>query len=154
MWSDNEASIDLLRFRSLAKTIDDVITTDSLLPTTIGVFGDWGSGKSTLLKMIQHDLDGTDGVMSLTFNGWLFEGYEDAKTALMGSIIDALEERAKANESIMKHTRSKLRGIVRLIHSFAASCGEFDPPWIKKIRGTHHETAWTGELDASDWACG
>jgi hypothetical protein len=31
----------------------------------------------------------------------------------------------------MKHTRSKLRGIVRLIHSFAASCGEFDPPWIK-----------------------
>jgi predicted KAP-like P-loop ATPase len=40
--------------------------------------------------------------MSLTFNGWLFEGYEDAKTALMGSIIDALEERAKANESILK----------------------------------------------------
>jgi hypothetical protein len=34
----------------------------------------------------------------------------------------------------MKHTRSKLRGIVRLIHSFAASCGEFDPPWIKDPR--------------------
>jgi hypothetical protein len=33
----------------------------------------------------------------------------------------------------MKHTRSKLRGIVRLIHSFAASCGEFDPPWIKQV---------------------
>jgi hypothetical protein len=33
----------------------------------------------------------------------------------------------------MKHTRSKLRGIVRLIHSFAASCGEFDPPWIKAV---------------------
>jgi hypothetical protein len=36
--------------------------------------------------------------------------------------------------ALMKHTRSKLRGIVRLIHSFAASCGEFDPPWIKPIR--------------------
>jgi hypothetical protein len=36
----------------------------------------------------------------------------------------------------MKHTRSKLRGIVRLIHSFAASCGEFDPPWIKFIATT------------------
>jgi hypothetical protein len=35
----------------------------------------------------------------------------------------------------MKHTRSKLRGIVRLIHSFAASCGEFDPPWIKTPDG-------------------
>jgi hypothetical protein len=37
----------------------------------------------------------------------------------------------QANQAAMKHTRSKLRGIVRLIHSFAASCGEFDPPWIK-----------------------
>jgi hypothetical protein len=36
----------------------------------------------------------------------------------------------------MKHTRSKLRGIVRLIHSFAASCGEFDPPWIKRFAKT------------------
>jgi hypothetical protein len=37
----------------------------------------------------------------------------------------------------MKHTRSKLRGIVRLIHSFAASCGEFDPPWIKLSAGPY-----------------
>lgn len=115
MWSDNEASIDLLRFRSLAKTINEVITTDTLLPTTIGVFGDWGSGKSTLLKMIENDLNGADDVMCLTFNGWLFEGYEDAKTALMGSIIDALEDRAKANESFLKKSKdliAKLLGRV------------------------------------------
>jgi hypothetical protein len=54
----------------------------------------------------------------------------------------------------MKHTRSKLRGIVRLIHSFAASCGEFDPPWIKMteldmdaVRQPHSEEDGKTPLD-------
>jgi ABC-type bacteriocin/lantibiotic exporter with double-glycine peptidase domain len=54
MWSDNEASIDLLRFKSLASIVTQVVKTESLLPTTIGVYGDWGSGKSTLLKMVER----------------------------------------------------------------------------------------------------
>lgn len=28
--------------------------------------------------------------MVLSFNGWLFEGYEDAKTGLMGTILEEL----------------------------------------------------------------
>jgi hypothetical protein len=53
--------------------------------------------------------------------------------ALMACMVNAGS--VKPSIRSMKHTRSKLRGIVRLIHSFAASCGEFDPPWIKRQFG-------------------
>src|SRR5690606_18923670 len=101
MWSDNEASIDLLRFKSLASIVTQVVKTESLLPTTIGVYGDWGSGKSTLLKMVEREFQTDDGIMNLTFNGWLFEGYEDAKTALMGTILDAIQERIEGDKNLI-----------------------------------------------------
>lgn len=33
-----------------------------------------------------------DGTLVLYFNGWLFEGYDDAKAALLESIIKSFEE--------------------------------------------------------------
>lgn len=92
MWSDNETEVDLLQFKYLASSITKIIKSPSLLPTTIGVFGDWGSGKSSLLKMVQKDLMAESDVLCLTFNGWLFEGFEDAKTALMGTILDEFND--------------------------------------------------------------
>lgn len=112
MWSDNEASIDLLRFKSLASTVTQVINTEALLPTTIGVFGDWGSGKSTLLKMVERELNEDDGIMCLTFNGWLFEGYEDAKTALMGTILDAIEEKVQADKSLPQKSHELIKKLL------------------------------------------
>jgi hypothetical protein len=92
MWSDNESSLDLLGFQHLVEVVTSIIKNESLLPATIGVFGDWGSGKSSLLQMVQAKLDTTepDGndFLVLTFNGWIFEGYEDARTALMSTILD------------------------------------------------------------------
>lgn len=29
-----------------------------------------------------------DSILTVRFNGWLFEGYEDAKTALCGTILE------------------------------------------------------------------
>jgi len=112
MWSDNEASIDLLRFKSLASTVTQVINTEALLPTTIGVFGDWGSGKSTLLKMVERELNEDTGIMCLTFNGWLFEGYEDAKTALMGTILDAIEEKVQADKTLPQKSRDLIKKLL------------------------------------------
>jgi predicted KAP-like P-loop ATPase len=112
MWSDNEASIDLLRFKSLASTVTQVIREEALLPTTIGVFGDWGSGKSTLLKMVEEELQATNSLMCLTFNGWLFEGYEDAKTALMGSILDAIEERVQGDENLVQKSGKLIKKLL------------------------------------------
>ena len=41
-----------------------------------------GSGKSSLMKMVKKSLDTDEKTLTVEFNGWLFEGYEDAKTAL------------------------------------------------------------------------
>ena len=38
MWSDNESSIDLLGFGHLVTAITSVVTTEGLLPATIGIF--------------------------------------------------------------------------------------------------------------------
>ena len=42
MWPDNETATDLLGFDVHANLLRAVITDDSMLPLTIGVFGDWG----------------------------------------------------------------------------------------------------------------
>jgi hypothetical protein len=90
MWSDNETSIDLLGFQHLVTAVTSIVRNEDLLPVTVGVFGDWGSGKSSLLQMAKAELEKDQDVLVLSFNGWLFEGYEDAKTALMGTILDEL----------------------------------------------------------------
>jgi hypothetical protein len=90
MWSDNESEIDLLGFRHFVSCIASIINNESLLPATIGVYGDWGIGKSSLLKMAQAELKKDSQVLVLSFNGWLFENYEDAKTALMGTVLDEI----------------------------------------------------------------
>src|SRR5438034_7681787 len=99
MWSDNETDIDLLQFKYLASSVTRIVKTPHLLPTTIGVFGDWGSGKSSLLKMVQKELATDPILLCLSFNGWLFEGFEDAKTALMGTILDSIQERVEKEKS-------------------------------------------------------
>lgn len=90
MWSDNESDVDLLGFDYLVTAITSIIGNEALLPATIGVYGDWGSGKSSLLKRTQAELEKDEKILVLSFTGWLFEGYEDAKTALMGTILDEI----------------------------------------------------------------
>src|SRR3954451_23749305 len=94
MWSDNESAHDLLGCQHLVEVVTSIIKDDSLLPATIGVFGDWGSGKSSLLQMVQRSLEEDANVLVLSFNGWTFEGYEDARTALMSTILDEVASKA------------------------------------------------------------
>lgn len=116
MWSDNETDVDLLRYRYLVSSIVRIVNTPHLLPTTIGVFGDWGTGKSSLIKMIEKDLAGDPSTMCLTFSGWLFEDYEDAKTALMGSILDAIEERVRESEGLLGKSGGLLRKLMKRVN--------------------------------------
>jgi len=92
MWKDCETNIDLLDFDYLVDVTKKIILNDDLTPSTIGIYGDWGSGKSSLMDMVMTDLSKEEGVIYLKFNGWLFEGYEDAKSALIGSILDKISE--------------------------------------------------------------
>src|SRR5712691_1305748 len=109
MWSDNESDVDLLQYRYLASAVTRIVTNRVLTPSTVGLFGDWGSGKSTLIKMVEEQLKGKDGVLCLTFNGWLFEGYDDAKTALMGAILDRIEELIGSKEGVSEKAQGLLK---------------------------------------------
>lgn len=106
MWKDCETNFDLLDFDYLIDITKDIIQNDELSPCTIGVYGDWGSGKSSLVEMILQDYEKEDDYLCLKFNGWLFEDYDDAKSALLGTILDKIKEKrtltAQATTTIKK----------------------------------------------------
>lgn len=95
MWKDCETELDFLDFNYLIKILEDTVNDQNLLPSSIGVYGDWGSGKSSLMNMCKKELESQKDTVCLLFNGWLFEGYEDAKTAVLGSILDGISENRK-----------------------------------------------------------
>lgn len=107
MWKDSETDFDLLDFDYLIDITKDIIENDSLSPCTIGVYGDWGSGKSSLVEMLLKDYEDKEDYLCLKFNGWLFEDYEDAKTALLGNILDKINENKKISAKA-KSTLKKL----------------------------------------------
>ncbi len=137
MWSDNEAETDLLQFTYLAKAVTRLIQMPNLLPTTIGVFGDWGSGKSTLLKIIHTSLKDDPDTLCISFNGWLFEGYEDAKTALMGTILDDLQDRISADRTILERCQELLGKLIKRVKwlQLASTAGRYAIP---ALMGLHH----------------
>jgi Predicted P-loop ATPase len=111
MWSDNETTEDYLGFKVHADLLLKVINDESLLPITIGVFGDWGSGKSSILQMIKQKFEEKDEIsgeyldkdtLCIYFNGWTFEGYDDAKAALLNAILKEIEENTKLTSEIQK----------------------------------------------------
>lgn len=113
MWSDNETTEDLLGFKVHADLITEVVKDDALLPITIGVFGDWGSGKSSILKIASEQLDELDdGTFVLYFNGWLFEGYDDAKAALLESIIKEFEK----NQTFGANVKGKAKKLLKSVN--------------------------------------
>lgn len=98
MWKDSETELDFLDFDYLINMLKDIIEDQTLLPSSVGVYGDWGSGKSSLISMSMNAFAKDKDTICLVFNGWLFEGYEDAKTALMGSILDKIQEKRKLSK--------------------------------------------------------
>ena len=93
MWKDSETNMDFLNFSYLSDQVVALATNDNLTPATIGIYGDWGSGKSSLMKMAKEVLDKDECILTVEFNGWLFEGYDDAKTALCGTILDEMYDK-------------------------------------------------------------
>lgn len=95
MWKDSETIIDYLNFDYIIDAVVKLVLDEDLSPSSIGLYGDWGSGKSSLMKMVeQHLISMNDkSILCIRFNGWLFEGYEDAKTALCGTILESIHKK-------------------------------------------------------------
>lgn len=90
--TDNETKVDLLNNEAIAETIIALLRERPEHAVTIGVHGDWGAGKSSILEMIEARLSSEADVLCIKFNGWRFQGFEDAKIALIEGIVTALIE--------------------------------------------------------------
>jgi len=94
--TDNETKVDLLNNEAIATTIIGLLRAKPDHPVTIGVHGDWGAGKSSVLEMIEAGFADQEDVLCLKFNGWRFQGFEDAKIALIEGIVTGLVEKRPA----------------------------------------------------------
>ncbi len=108
MWHDIEAEVDLLNFGLVANAAANLIKDAGDTPVTIGISGGWGAGKSTLVKLVQAQLEqGTknEGKNSpyilMEFNAWLYQGYEDARQALLQAVSDRLVEEATKRKTFV-----------------------------------------------------
>lgn len=103
MWSDKESKIDFLNFNEIAESIKDLITEKELMPISIGVFGDWGAGKSTILELTAKALEQEEqDYIQIHFDAWTFQGYDDAKAALLETIAAQLVEAAANDEELLE----------------------------------------------------
>ncbi len=111
MWNDKETDLDLLGHRRIAQTIISIMDEQELRPLTIGVYGHWGIGKSSVLSLIQQELKDDSETHTIVFNGWLFQGYEDTKSALMESVVGELMRLQPTNLKLLKLGKSLLKRI-------------------------------------------
>lgn len=114
MWKDSETEIDFLDYGYIVNILKDIICNDELLPASIGLYGDWGSGKSSLMHMCIKELENDENAKCLIFNGWLFESYSDAKTALLNSILDAIAK----DKSLTEKAKDILKGLYKSVDKF------------------------------------
>jgi len=142
MWSDKESKIDFLNFNETAESIKDLITEKELMPISIGVFGDWGAGKSTILELTKASLETDEQeYIQVHFDAWTFQGYDDAKAALLETIASTLVKKAaddknlsaKAIEFAGRIDKIRLMGL--LMDGGAALAGIPTMGGIQKIMG-------------------
>lgn len=105
MWHDIEAKVDLLNFSLVAQAAAELIRESGGAPMTIGVSGGWGVGKSSLVKMVgrtlESDTDASKKYVFLEFNAWLYQGFDDARHALLQAVSDRLLEVAKERKTFV-----------------------------------------------------
>jgi predicted KAP-like P-loop ATPase len=104
VWPDNETDRDFLNFEGIADAVAELVVQANGQPISIGISGAWGSGKSSLIKLTNAALkkhlskDEPAKYIFVEFNAWLYQGYDDARAALLEVIADKLEEEALDRE--------------------------------------------------------
>lgn len=123
MWHDNETTVDYVNFRLVAKACAELIRDTGGEPISIGISGGWGAGKSSLVRMVASELSPEQAAgekvagaenskyVVVTFNPWLYQGFEDARTALLQTVGDAVLEAAAQNAGLIDKAKSLVKRI-------------------------------------------
>lgn len=128
--NDQETATDLLYYEAIAQTVVRFIRETPSVPVTIGVHGDWGAGKSSVLKMTQAAFQDSDRSLCIWFNGWTFEGFDDAKTVIIETLVEKLRKARPNSTKVADAAKKVLKRV----------------DWLKLARkgGGYALTAFTG----------
>lgn len=154
MWRDSESDQDFLNFTEVAEQIATLATTPSLLPVSIGVFGTWGTGKSTVLKLVEKQLEasktaGNETPVVVKFDAWLYQGFDDARAALMEVVASELLRIAEEKKTYVEKAKefasriNYFRGL-GLIADFGVGMAMGIPPGLLTSAGNAVSSLWKG----------
>jgi predicted KAP-like P-loop ATPase len=135
MWTDNETELDFLNFTGVADTVAEIIVQAQGDPISIGVSGAWGVGKSSMIRLIRRSLDRRENndFVFVEFNAWLYQGYDDARAALMEVIATTLTTEAERRKKGVEKAKEFLQRInwfrvAKLVAGSAVSLSLGMPP--------------------------
>ncbi len=128
MWPDNETDRDFLNFTGIAETVAEIIVQADGRPISIGISGAWGVGKSSMIKLVRSSVaqrakEGEREFVFVEFNAWLYQGYDDARAALMEVIGHTLSEEAQKRQKGIDKAKDFLERVqwFRLVKLVAGS---------------------------------
>lgn len=135
MWRDSESDQDFLNFTELADQIVTLVHNPAMLPISIGVFGTWGTGKSTVLRLVETRLPRPGQHLVVKFDAWLYQGFDDARAALMEVVATALLELANEKKGFVGKAVELLDRVnyfraLGLVSDFGASMALGIPPGL------------------------
>jgi len=113
MWPDNETELDFLNFAGVADTVAEIVVQAHGSPISIGVSGAWGVGKSSMIRLIRRSLERRNDTnfVFVEFNAWLYQGYDDARAALMEVIANKLTQEAESRKKGIEKAKEFLQRI-------------------------------------------
>jgi predicted KAP-like P-loop ATPase len=139
VWTDNETAIDYLNFSGVAETVAELIERANARPISIGIAGAWGVGKSSMIQLVQRALTQRDSdgkkFLFVTFNAWLYQGYDDARAALMDVIGEALRLETEKRKTGIDKTREFVKRVrwsrvVKFTAAVGAIAAGLPPPTL------------------------
>lgn len=87
---------DKLGFEKFAQNYSDFLKKIKL-PFCFGLFGDWGSGKTTIMNFMKDYLSKDNKVVTVWFDSWKYENYDNLFFPLMCEICNQAPEEKKSN---------------------------------------------------------
>lgn len=116
MWSDNETTVDYLNFGVVADACAKLVQQAQGTPLSIGISGGWGVGKTSLVRMIEGRLKAVqtpaeNTYVVVTFNPWLYQDFEGARSALLQLVGDEVLRLAASDEKLLKKAKKLLKRI-------------------------------------------